>query len=117
MTGGCRSTQQRKEKKMPSEEKVQIAEGTILNLDLTRDGKIVFKVRRDKDGPFEIISEEELKGSVLKPGKKIQGDYLYSQVLSVEALKENPIKVYVNTPYGRICILIDEYTGQYLGPC
>jgi hypothetical protein len=115
------NTTMKGEKKMPNTEKVQIeevqiAEGTILNLDLTRDGKIVFKIRGE-DGKFKIISEDQLEASVVKPGAQIEGGYLFSQALAVEALKKNPIKVYLNTQYGKICLRIDEFTGIYLGPC
>jgi len=102
---------------MKCTENVEITEGTILNIDLTRDGKIIFKVRRDEGGPFETISEKELQDAVVEKGSRIEGELLFSDVLSLTGLKKNPIKVYVDTGYGVMCFLIDERTGRYLGRC
>jgi hypothetical protein len=103
-------THHRKEKIM------ETAEGTILRIDLTADGEIIFKVRR-KDGSFTPLTKEEMEEAVIGRGTPIEAKFSFSRVFSVIGLKKNPIQVYLPLPDGRtICLLFSD-TFQYIGSC
>ena len=97
-------------------EKMDITEGTILNIDLTCDGEMIVKVRKEKDGPFVPLTVKELNDSVVQKGHEIKGHFLFGRVLSVLGLKVNPFKVYVNTGDRTFCYLFSD-TFQYIGRC
>jgi hypothetical protein len=98
-------------------EKVEITEGTILNIDLTIEGEIVYKVRKEEGGRFERISKQELNAAVVKKDQKIEGRLSFIKALSLTGIRKNPFKVYVFTGDRIMCYLFDSNTWEYLGSC
>lgn len=95
---------------------METAEGTILRIDLTGDGEIIFKVRRE-DGSFTPLTEKEMEKAVINRGTPIEAKFSFSRVLSVIGFKKNPISVYIPLQDGRtICLLFSD-TFQYIGSC
>ncbi|MDP4978717.1 MAG: hypothetical protein NWQ21_04605 [Desulfobacterales bacterium] len=97
---------------------MECTKGTVVNIDLTGDGEIILKVRRE-DGSFTPLSKEEIERAVVKKGTPIEAKFEFSRVLSVIGLKKNPIQVYLPLQDGSgrtICLLFSD-SFQYIGSC
>lgn len=100
---------------MGNSEKVEITEGTIFNIDLTYDGEIIFKVRRE-NGSFTPLSKEEIEKAVVRKGDEIRGRFLFGRVFSAFGIKVNPFQVWVGTGDSKHCYQFSD-TFEYIGRC
>ena len=90
--------------------------GTLINIDLTVNGEIILKVKRE-DGSFSPLTKEEIERSVVEKGRPIQGQFEFSKSLPVMAIRKNPFQIYQTLPDGRTICLQFSDNFQYMGPC
>lgn len=82
-------------------------DGAIINATITVDGSVHLF---DGQGNLLKSKEEQLPAAV-------KGELEFVRSLSLFGIKGSPMQVRVNTGDSTICFLIDNMTGQYLGPC
>lgn len=82
-------------------------DGAIINATITVDGSVHLF---DGQGNLLKSRDEQLPAAV-------KGDLKFVRSISLFGIKGSPMQVRVNTGDSTICFLIDDITGQYLGPC